>query len=122
MTGRAVPEWIGSSPDAGIPPRVRIRVFEKWDGRDHTTGRKILAGEAWDCDHIIALCNGGEHRESNLAPILAGKPHKEKTATDVAEKSKVARIRKRHLGLRKPSAFRHPTLRRKMNGEVVRRW
>lgn len=30
-------------------------------------------------------------------------------------------VGQKHLGLRKPSAFRHPKLRRKMNGEVVLR-
>lgn len=99
MTGRSVEEWIGATPDSKPPPRVRIRVWDRWEGRDHTTGRKIMAGEAWQCDHVIALCNGGENRESNLAPILAGKSHKEKTAADVAEKSKVARIRAKHLGI-----------------------
>ncbi len=99
MTGRSVPEWIGSSPDAKVPPRVRARIFLAHDGRCHRTGRKIAPGELWELEHVKALCNGGEHRESNMAPILAGKPHREKTAADVAEKSKVARIRAKHLGL-----------------------
>jgi 5-methylcytosine-specific restriction endonuclease McrA len=125
MTGRSVPEWIGSTPDAKIPARVRARVFLAHDGRCHRTGRKIAPGEAWDLDHVIALCNGGEHREGNLAPILSGKPHKKKTAEDVAIKSKTAGIRNKHLGLAKP---RHPMpgsrqskWKRKMTGEVVLR-
>ena len=96
---RAVPEWIGSTPDAKVPPRVRVRIFEAHDGHCHWTGRRIMAGEAWELEHRVALCNGGEHRESNLAPILAGKPHREKTAEDVGEKSKVYRMRAKHLGL-----------------------
>lgn len=95
---RTVPEWIGKSDDAAIPPRVRARVFERHGGRCHLTGRLIRAGDQWDCDHIIALINGGEHRETNLAPALRD-AHREKTADDVAVKSKVARMRAKHLGI-----------------------
>lgn len=94
---RSVPEWIGASPDSPIPPRVRLRVFETHGGVCHISGRKIRPGEAWDCEHIIALANGGENRERNLAPALRDK-HREKTAEDVAVKAKVARIAKKHTG------------------------
>ena len=98
MTGRSVDEWVGSTPDAKVPPRVRLRVFEREGGRCWLSGRKIMPGEPWDLDHKVALCNGGEHRESNLFPALR-EHHREKTAADVAEKSKVARIRAKHLGV-----------------------
>lgn len=115
LSGRSVDEWIGSSPDAKIPPRVRARVFEAHRGVCHISKRRIRAGEAWECDHVIALCNGGEHRESNLAPAL-GEPHKIKTKADVREKSKVARLRKRHIGIKKPRTIR---AWRKFSGEIV---
>jgi len=94
---RSVPEWIGATPDTPIPPRVRLRVFEAHGGVCHIAKRKILGGEAWDCDHVIALINGGENRESNLAPALRDR-HREKTADDVALKSKTQRTRLKHLG------------------------
>jgi 5-methylcytosine-specific restriction enzyme A len=115
MTGRSTDEWIGSTPDAKIPPRVRARVFGAHDGICHISKRRIRAGEAWDCDHVIALCNGGEHRESNLAPAL-NEPHRIKTRADVREKSKVARMRKKHLGFKKPRTI---TAWRKMDGTAV---
>lgn len=96
---RTVPEWIGKADDTPIPQRVKLRVFEANGGRCHWTGKKIMPGDQYDFDHIVALCNGGENREGNLAPILRGKAHKEKTALDVAEKSKVARIKAKHLGI-----------------------
>lgn len=102
MTGRATDEWIGKTPDSAIPPRVRLRVFERYGGKCYLSGRKIRPGEPWEIEHVIALCNGGEHRESNMAPALKG-PHREKTARDVAEKAKVDRVRKKHLGITKPS-------------------
>lgn len=113
---RSVPEWIGKTPDSPVPRRVRARIFQRHDGICHRSGRKIRAGDAWDLDHIIALINGGEHRESNMAPILVGKPHKEKTAEDVKIKSKTARMRARHLGLKKPRTIRSW---RKMDGTPV---
>lgn len=95
---REVPEWIGKTDDTPIPPRVKLRVFERHGGVCHISGRKIAAGEAWDCDHVLALINGGENREANLAPALK-QPHREKTNADVALKSKTARIREKHLGI-----------------------
>jgi len=48
---RATEEWIGKHDNAAIPPRVRLRVFGKFGGVCQLSGRKILAGEAWDLDH-----------------------------------------------------------------------
>ncbi|GAA0212685.1 5-methylcytosine-specific restriction endonuclease McrA [Brevundimonas nasdae] len=94
---RTVDEWVGKSPDSPIPARVRARVFEAHGGRCYLSGRKIAAGESWECDHVIALVNGGENRESNLAPALR-EPHRQKTTRDVGIKSKIARIRAKHIG------------------------
>lgn len=102
---RAVPEWIGKTDDAKVPPRVRLRVFEREGGKCHLSGRKIMPGDLWDLDHGKALINGGQHRESNLFPALRDK-HREKTREDVAEKSKVAAVRAKHLGIRPPSRIR----------------
>jgi hypothetical protein len=100
---RTVKEWVGKTPDSKIPPRVRLRVFEAHGGICHLSGRKIAAGEPWAIDHVIALINGGENRENNLAPILIDK-HKEKTAADVKEKATVARKAKANLGIKSPPA------------------
>lgn len=124
MSPRSLPEWIGSSPDAAVPPRVRVRVFDRYDGRCQCgCNRKIMAGEAWECEDTIALINGGERRESNLKPWLKGH-QKEKTARDVAEKSRVYRKRAAHLGIRKPSRFagsRDSKFKKRMDGTVVLR-
>lgn len=99
MTGRAVPEWIGKTPDTDVPPRVRRRVFDAYGGRCYLTGREIRPGDVWQLEDIKALINGGENRESNKAPALV-EPHKEKTKRDVALKAKVARVRNKHLGIK----------------------
>jgi 5-methylcytosine-specific restriction enzyme A len=96
---RSVKEWHGATDDARVPPRVRLRIFERHGGICHLSGVKITPGMAWDLDHVVALVNGGKHCESNLAPALKA-PHKAKTAKDVAEKATVARKRKKALGIK----------------------
>ena len=112
---REVAEWIGRTDDAAIPPRVRLRVFERCGGVCHLSGVRIKAGDQWDCDHVVALINGGEHRERNLAPALRVE-HRKKTAADVKQKAKNDRVRKRHLGIKKPRTIRAWL---KFNGEIV---
>lgn len=112
---RTVPEWIGKTDDAKVPASVRVRVFEKYEGRCYLSGALIRAGDAWDLEHILALCNGGEHRESNFAPALVA-PHKDKTRADRRLKAKNDRVCKKHLGIKKPRTI---TRWRKMNGDIV---
>jgi len=97
---RQTEEWIATNDDQAIPARVKVRIFEKYEGTCYLSDIKIRPGDKWECEHIIALSNGGEHRESNLAPALAD-PHKEKTKSDMKIKAKIARVRKRHLGIKK---------------------
>ena len=95
---RSVDEWIGKTDDSAIPPRVRLRVFDRYGGICQLSKRKIMAGEDWDLDHIQALWKGGTHRESNLWPVLR-KPHREKSAAERGEQAKSDRLRKKHLGI-----------------------
>jgi len=124
MIGRKVAEWIGKTPGSKCPDHVSLRIWERCEGRCHISGDKIQRGDKWDLDHIIALCNGGENRESNLAPALRAR-HCEKTAADVAERAKVDRIRKRDIGLTKPSrpipGSKASGWKKTFSGEVIRR-
>lgn len=95
---RTVEEWRGKTDDSAIPPRVRLRVFEKFGGICQLSGRKIMAGDEWQVDHIKALWRGGEHRESNLQPVLK-QPHSEKSKEEQSIQAKCDRIRKKHLGI-----------------------
>ena len=120
---REVPEWIGKTPDTPAPPRVRLRVFEKYKGVCYLSGRKIMPGDKWQLEHPQALINGGENRESNMAPVLV-EPHKVKTAQDLAQKSKDYRVRAKHNGIRKPSRFpgsRDSRFKKRLDGTVVLR-
>lgn len=122
---RSVEEWVGATDDATPPPRVRLRVFERHGGMCHLTGRKIFPGDPWDLDHVQALCNGGENRESNLAPALR-EAHRKKTAEDVKVRAKADRVRKKHLGIKTTPKHIVPGSRaskwkRRLDGTVVRR-
>lgn len=121
---RAVPPWVGKTPDTPAPPRVRLRVWDTHKGRCHRCHRKINAGEKWTLEHITALINGGENSEWNLAltcswclPI--------KNAEDVKEKSKTYKRRAKHLGVeRKKHRWgygKDDPMKKKVGGEVVRR-
>ena len=100
MTARALPEWIGKTPDEPVPPRVRVRVFQKFSGVCPVCTRSLRAGQ-WQLDHTIALTNGGENRESNLRPVCTSPCHSQKTAADVAEKSRVAQRAASHIGVKR---------------------
>lgn len=101
---RSVPEWIGKTDNQRVPDHVRLRIFQAHGGICHISKRKITPADQWDLDHVIALCNGGEHRESNLAPAIRSK-HREKTAEDVATRAKADARAKRHNGIKRKSRF-----------------
>lgn len=125
MTARSTDEWIGKTPDEAVPKRVRIRVWDRADGYCEICTRKIRVGERWVADHIQALVNGGENREGNLQLICDWCDRKVKTPADVAEKSRTARIRGKHLGIDKPkyrwAHGKDSNTKRKISGEIVDR-
>ena len=105
-----------------VPPRVKLRIFERFKGACYLSNVKIQPGDTWELEHIIALCNGGTHSESNMAPALTA-PHKVKTKADMRAKTKNERIRKRFAGIkparkitrwRKKPSFRFMTWKKKL--------
>lgn len=112
---RSVSEWTGKDDDAKVPDHVRARIFEAHHGVCYLSGRKISTGEKWELEHIKALCNGGEHRESNMAPALVA-PHKAKTKSDRKQKAKRDKIYKKHIGVKKPRSI---TRWRKFDGTPI---
>jgi 5-methylcytosine-specific restriction protein A len=95
---RTVDEWQGRTDDTAIPPRVKLRIHAKAEGRCAKCG---LEANSSQYDHAISLILGGENRESNIQ-LLCVPCHKAKTRLDVKLKAKVARVRMRHAGIKKP--------------------
>lgn len=95
---RTVSEWIGKTDDHRAPGKVRDRI-RLAHPNCNLCGLPFSGGDKVELDHVVALINGGENRESNLRPVHA-KCHQGKTAADVAEKAKVAAIRRKHFDAR----------------------
>ena len=95
--GRSVKEWIGKNPDHRPPPTVRVRIFDRAGGACHLCKLAIKAGETWHCDHVKALADGGENRESNLAPAHAD-CNMAKAAGEKKRAAKATRSRAAHIG------------------------
>lgn len=122
---RSVTEWRGKTPDTPIPPRVRLRVLDRFDKACGCCGRHIHPGDKWICDHKEAIILNGPNRENNLWPLCDWcAPIKDRF--DVHAKSVIARKRMRHYGIRRrqyrpllgtiASGWRH-----RMSGEWERR-
>jgi 5-methylcytosine-specific restriction protein A len=121
---RELPEWVGKSPDTLVPPRIRLRIFQRQGGFCPVCDRPLRPG-AWDLDHKRALINGGAHAESNLQAVCRVPCHSDKSKTDVAEKSRVYERQLSHAGIKRSKrpipGGKNTPWRRRMNGRVVRR-
>jgi 5-methylcytosine-specific restriction endonuclease McrA len=97
---RKVAEWHGKSDDTPIPPRVKLRIFDRYDQRCGHCNLLIVGKLLPQYDHIVALINGGANRESNIR-LLCSECHKVKSAGDVRIKSVTNRKRSRRLKIHK---------------------
>ena len=94
---RTLPEWFGATPDTPAPDRVRLRVLQRHGGRCPVCTR-LLPPNRWDLDHIVAVIEGGENRESNLQPVCNYPCHRDKTRAEVGRKSRAYEIQAVHKG------------------------
>lgn len=112
---REVPEWIGKTADTPIPDRVKERIARECDDRCQKCRRPVGPKLPARFDHVTPLILGGANRETNIQ-LLCEPCHTAKTGLDVRLKAKVARVRKRQLGIRRPRSIR---AWRKFNGDPV---
>lgn len=112
---RTTDEWIGATPDARPPGYVRLRVLNRFHGRCPKCTRD-LKRERWDCDHIIAIENKGENRESNLQPLCVTPCHSDKTRADRKLKVKSDKAQRKDFNIRNNRTI---TQWRNMRGEIV---
>ena len=73
---RSVQEWIGKTDDTPAPPRVRLRVLERFDRCCDPAGgcgRRIRPGDKWICDHRLAIEVGGGIRGGHALWIVGGR-------------------------------------------------
>jgi hypothetical protein len=100
-TARAVPEWIGKTPDTKVPDAVQLRIFERQKGKCALTGHTFRPGDKKHLDHKVPAIDQGENRESNLQWVWDA-PHKAKTKAEAAVRKKVRAKAKSHAGLKAP--------------------
>ena len=102
-----------------MSPMRRLRVFEQNGGRCHICERLIRAGERWEAEHRIPLALGGADDASNMAPAHVV-CHSKKTRSDNASWTKAKRCAAKHVGAKRPSAFKSKWKRR-VDGTTVLR-
>lgn len=95
---RSVPEWIGRDDDQRIPDYVKDRVANKAELYCQHCKRQVGGKLRAEFDHETPLILGGKNRESNIQ-LLCHECHRAKTKLDVKLKAKVARCRKKHIGI-----------------------
>jgi 5-methylcytosine-specific restriction protein A len=91
--------WIGKTDDSMPPPKVTERLFRKAGGCCENCGRRIMAGERWDRDHILALADGGANIETNYQ-ILCGVCHDAKTKLEASARAEVRRMVRAAFGMK----------------------
>lgn len=81
-------EWIGKTPEAMPGQTVLLRLYAKQNGICACGCGQVmnLNRDKVDCDHIVALIDQGENRESNLQ-LLLHPCHKAKTAAEASARS-----------------------------------
>lgn len=96
--------WHASCSDSYLstaPAAQRARIFKRDKGICRSCGVQLLKGRRqgdWQCDHVVALINGGSQTDENLQ-LLCGKCHNVKTAREAGER---AEVRKKQIVLVKP--------------------
>jgi 5-methylcytosine-specific restriction protein A len=112
---RSVDEWVGSSDDAKIPDRVRVRIKSRANDCCEICGNRVRYGG--EVDHVVALVNGGTHSEGNLQ-FLCKNCHGHKSRADVALKSRThkTQVRMANLATRRRPGFKGW---RKFDGTLV---
>lgn len=119
---RAVEEWHGKTDDTPVPPRVKLRIYHRADGKCAECGLKVLPAEY---DHIKRLRDGGENRERNIQ-LLCRPCHAAKSAAEKTEGAKVDRITAKHIGATRRSSrpvagSRASGWKKRMDGTAERR-
>lgn len=113
MRTKNLKEWVGKTPEAMPGQTVLLRLYAKQNGICACGCGHVmnLNRDKVDCDHRIALIDGGENRESNLQ-LLLHRCHKAKTAEEATARSKERRHKSKAF-----TALREP----KMRGQGFRR-
>lgn len=98
---------VGTTPRRPMTGLQRLRIFENHGGICCLCDTKIKVGERWIIEHPRALGLGGSDTDDNKAPAHES-CRRIKDKVDVANIARAKRRKAKHLGIRKPSAFKKP--------------
>jgi 5-methylcytosine-specific restriction endonuclease McrA len=92
MTPRPVKEWIGKRPESMPGKLVMLRLYAKQNGLCACGCGMVmnLNRDQVDCDHKLALIDGGENRETNLQ-LLLRQHHRAKTSVENSQRAQARR-------------------------------
>jgi len=111
---------VGTTPRGAMSRMRRLQIWEAHKGVCILCKRKIDGvREAWIVEHVRALVLGGSDTDDNCGPAHED-CRRAKDKADVASGAKAKRMKARHLGIKKPPAFRSKW-KKKISGEVVLR-
>jgi len=79
-----------------MTPQRRARIFQAAEGRCYRCKRKIGPSDDWDCEHVVALENGGTDDDDNIKPCCEW-CHAPKTADDHALAGHGRRMATKHV-------------------------
>lgn len=103
-------EWVGHTPEAMPGQTVLLRLYTRQNGLCACGCGKVmnLNRDAVDCDHKLALIDGGANEEHNLQLLLRA-CHKGKTSAEATARSEERRHKaKAFTALRKPAFQSRP--------------
>ena len=115
---RTVKEWIGRNDDAMPSKLVRGRISARTNDCCAKCGKPFGPTNRANCDHIVALADGGENRETNLQ-MLCNWCHVEKTSAEATSRKKARNVKAKHLGLDQSATNRFVRRPGKLTGEPI---
>ena len=109
---------------ANLSPKKRLELLLAHSGRCCICEGKISLTQRWIVEHILPLWLGGTNDVQNLAPAHEACA-KIKTQKEATGRAKGRRIAEKHFGFRQSKrpmpGSKASGLKRKFNGQVVRR-
>lgn len=91
--------WVGKNDLAMPPENVQLRILQRYSACCAGCQRKLMMGERWDLDHVIAIEDGGVNAEGNLQPLCAP-CHGVKTGAENSQRAKVRAKTKAAYGIK----------------------
>lgn len=120
MTERPVKEWVGRRPESMPTAKVQLRIFNRQNGVCACGCQVVMDFDRddIDCDHILALKDDGENRESNLQ-LLRRKCHRAKTSAENSARADAERHKARAFAKRPSGGFPPANPQRRASSPVV---